>query len=123
MLRNGNVQKDSVLTFTRAAGGRVTASADGQELATVTSPDFAAAVFDLYVGNCPVSAEARATALDAAARMMRPGSSGCGAGGGYRPAPGLPGVCEGGACAVAPRGAGGGARPWPWERVFRPQLA
>lgn len=34
MVRNGNVQKDSVLTFTRASGGRVTAAADGTELAT-----------------------------------------------------------------------------------------
>lgn len=35
-MRNGNVQKDSVLTFTRASNGRVTAAADGTELATGT---------------------------------------------------------------------------------------
>jgi hypothetical protein len=37
MVRNGNVQKDSVLTFTRASNGRVTAAADGVELATGTA--------------------------------------------------------------------------------------
>lgn len=55
---------------------QVTAQADGTELVTVTSPDFAAAVFDLYVGATPVSAEARTNALHAAARMMAfPGTS------------------------------------------------
>jgi hypothetical protein len=34
MVRNGNVQKDSVLTFTRAGNGRVTAAANGTELTT-----------------------------------------------------------------------------------------
>lgn len=36
MVRNGNVQKDSVLTFTRAGNGRVTAAANGTELTTGT---------------------------------------------------------------------------------------
>ena len=55
---------------------QVTAEADGTELVTVTSPDFAAAVFDLYVGATPVSADARTNALHAAARMMAfPGTS------------------------------------------------
>lgn len=42
MVCNGNVQKDSVFTFTRANGGRVIASADGTELATgaVFGPGF-----------------------------------------------------------------------------------
>lgn len=109
MVRNGNVQKDSVLTFTRGVGGRVTAVADGQELATVTSPAFAAAVFDLYLGDQPVSPAARATALDSASRMLRSG------GDGYAPAAGLPGICESGA------GSGACARRWPWEHTFRPQ--
>ena len=34
MVRNGNVQKDSVLTFTRAGNGRITAAANGTELTT-----------------------------------------------------------------------------------------
>ncbi len=108
MVRNGNVQKDSVLTFTRGVGGRITAVADGQELATVTSPAFAAAVFDLYLGDQPVSPAARATALDSASRMLRSG------GDGYAPAAGLPGICESGA------GSGACVRRWPWEHTFRP---
>ena len=59
VVHGGNVQKGSVLTFTRAPGGRITAAADGKELAAVASPAFAAAVFDLYVGDQPVSADAR----------------------------------------------------------------
>lgn len=106
MVRNGNVQKDSVLTFTRSSGGRVTAAADGKELATVISPAFAAAVFDLYLGEQPVSPAARSTALEAAMRMLQGGPEG------YAPAAGLPGVCEGGSCC---------ARRWPWENAFRPQ--
>jgi hypothetical protein len=34
MVRNGNVQRDSVLTFTRAGTGRITAAANGTELTT-----------------------------------------------------------------------------------------
>ena len=34
MVRNGNVQKDSVLSFTRAGNGRITAAANGTELTT-----------------------------------------------------------------------------------------
>ena len=40
----------------------------------VNSPAFAAAVFDLYVGDQPVSGEARTTALLAAQRMMASGA-------------------------------------------------
>lgn len=132
MVRNGNVQKDSVLTFTRAGNGHVTAAANGTELTTgadalavlsrtvnesvqlaciwwlivhspskplittgtvcirldtharlisagfaVNSPAFAAAVFDLYVGDQPVSSEARTTALLAAQRMLASGACIC----------------------------------------------
>jgi hypothetical protein len=41
----------------------------------VNSPAFAAAVFDLYMGDQPVSGEARLTALSAAQRMMASGVS------------------------------------------------
>ena len=54
----------------------------------------------------------RSTALDAAARMMAGGPDG------YMPAPGQPGVCQGGgggnAC-LAPRG-----RRRPWEGLLQP---
>lgn len=109
MVRNGNVQKDSVLTFTRAGSGRVTAAANGTELTTVNSPAFAAAVFDLYVGDQPVSSEARTTALLAAQRMIASGPDG------YAPAAGQPGVCQG----VGSGGSGDACkRRWPWEKPW-----
>jgi hypothetical protein len=109
MVRNGNVQKDSVLTFTRAGNGRVTAAANGTELTTVNSPAFAAAVFDLYVGDQPVSSEARTTALLAAQRMIASGPDG------YAPAAGQPGVCQG----VGSGGSGDACkRRWPWEKPW-----
>ena len=40
----------------------------------VSSPAFAAAVFDLYVGDQPVSSKARTTALLAAQRMIASGA-------------------------------------------------
>jgi hypothetical protein len=43
----------------------------------VNSPAFAAAVFDLYVGDQPVSSEARTTALLAAQRMLASGACMC----------------------------------------------
>ena len=51
MLRRGSIQKGSVITFVRGAKGRVTASAGGQQLASVRSPALAAALFDLYIGD------------------------------------------------------------------------
>lgn len=77
----------------------------------MNSPTFAAAVFDLYVGNQPVSDEARSTALDAAHRMMADRADN------YSPAAGLPGVCQG-----VGSGSGGDAgackRQWPWEKPW-----
>lgn len=80
-------------------------------LRAVNSPAFAAAVFDLYVGDQPVSGEARSAALHAAQRMMAKGSEG------YSPAQGLPGVCEG----VGSSSSSSGAcrrRQWPWEKPW-----
>lgn len=112
MVKGGNVQKGSVLMFKKTAGGKVTAAADGQDIVTVSSPAFAAAVFDLYLGNRPVSPEARVTALDAAARMMTSST-----GDAYAPVAGQPGMCAGsgqaGSCQRQPL--------WqPWQRVFQP---
>ena len=50
--QRGSIRKGSVITFTREGPeGRVTASAGGRQLASVRSPDLAAALFDLYLGD------------------------------------------------------------------------
>lgn len=111
VVKGGNVQKGAVLMFKRSSGGKVTASADGQDLVTVSSPAFAAAVFDLYLGNRPVSPTACATALDGVARMMSHSDEA------YAPVVGQSGMCarfgEVGGCQRQPL--------WqPWQQIFHP---
>ena len=51
VLQRGSIQKGSVISFVRGPHGHVTASAGGQQLASVRSPHLAAALFDLYIGD------------------------------------------------------------------------
>jgi hypothetical protein len=92
-----SVRKGTVLTFTRDGGGTLAAHADAHELVKVQSKPLCAAIFDLYIGEQPVSKKARAVAGASFARLVDADGSES-----YRPprdalvcAPGVHGaVCE-----------------------------
>ena len=54
-----SVRKGTVLTFTRDREGNLAARADAHELACVQSRPLCAAIFDLYIGEQPVSKKAK----------------------------------------------------------------
>jgi len=53
------VRKGTVLTFRRDPGGQLSAAANALPLVTVRSAPLAAAVFDIYFGEQPVSKRAK----------------------------------------------------------------
>lgn len=60
--RRGCIRKDTTLHFCRTKNGVLTAVANGTLLTSVHSRKLCEAVFDLYLGDAPVSKKARATA-------------------------------------------------------------
>ena len=68
--QGGSVKKGTLLTFTKQGSGTMTARANGQQLLTVESPKLCQAVFDLYLGDQPVSKESRQAAGDAVMGMI-----------------------------------------------------
>lgn len=68
--QGGSVKKGTLLTFTKQGPGKMTARANGLELMSVESPKLCQAVFDLYLGDQPVSKESRQAAGDAVLGMM-----------------------------------------------------
>lgn len=68
--QGGSVKKGTLLTFTKQGPGRMTARANGLQLLSVDSPKLCQAVFDLYLGDQPVSKESRQAAGDAVMGMM-----------------------------------------------------
>lgn len=68
--QGGSVKKGTLLTFTKQGSGTMTARANGQELLTVESPKLCQAVFDLYLGDQPVSKESQQAAGDAVMGMI-----------------------------------------------------
>ena len=91
------MRKGTVLTFTRDGEGTLAARADAHELIRVQSRPLCAAIFDLYIGEQPVSKKARAVTGASFARLVEADETE-----GYRPprdslvcAPGAHGaVCE-----------------------------
>ena len=62
-IREGDcVKKGTVLVFRRDGAGRLRARANEHELADVTSSMLCRAVFDLYLGDQPVSRKAKRAA-------------------------------------------------------------
>lgn len=68
--QGGSVKKGTLLAFIKHGSSSMTAKADGKTLATVSSPKLCQAVFDLYLGDQPVSTESRAAAGTAVMGMM-----------------------------------------------------
>ncbi len=68
--QGGSVKKGTLLTFTKQGSGKMTARANGLQLMSVESPQLCQAVFDLYLGDQPVSKESRQAAGDAVMGMM-----------------------------------------------------
>ena len=68
--QGGSVKKGTLLTFTKQGPGTMTARANGLQLMTVESPKLCQAVFDLYLGDQPVSKDSRQAAGDAVLGMM-----------------------------------------------------
>lgn len=90
--QGGSVKKGTLLTFTKQGPGTMTARANGQQLLTVESPKLCQAVFDLYLGDQPVSKESRQAAGEAVMGMI-----------GTRPyhSPAAKGLCkQGNSCQV-----------------------
>lgn len=63
-----------LITYTtvsvQVSEGRLTARAGEVDLITVQSPKLCEAIFDMYIGNNPVSKKAKAALGESAARMM-----------------------------------------------------
>lgn len=68
--QGGSVKKGTLLAFVKHGPESLTAKANGQPLVTVRSPQLCQAVFDLYLGDQPVSVESRAAAGSAVMGMM-----------------------------------------------------
>ena len=85
-----SVKKGTTLTFVKRADGSLTAAADGHAISSVQSAALCAAVFDLYIGDSPVSKKSRTTALQRVASLIDGSSSGCAVPQGVGRAPRLP---------------------------------
>lgn len=72
ILQGGNVKKGTVLTFTKDTQGNVKARANDTELVHVNSAKLASAIFDLYLGEQPVSKEAKTMAGQSVLSMIDP---------------------------------------------------
>jgi hypothetical protein len=64
------VRKGTVLTFSRGMDGRLTAKAGDTQITSVQSPLLCSALFDLYLGDQPVSRPAKFAAGCSFARML-----------------------------------------------------
>ena len=58
------MRKGTLLVFKRESGGRLRARANDHDLADVSSSKLCQAVFDLYLGDQPVSRKAKRVAGD-----------------------------------------------------------
>lgn len=85
-----SVKKGTTLTFVKRADGSLTAAADGHAISSVQSATLCAAVFDLYIGDSPVSKKSRTTALQRVASLIDGSGGGCAAPHGVGCAPRLP---------------------------------
>ncbi|KXZ47538.1 hypothetical protein GPECTOR_34g697 [Gonium pectorale] len=63
------VRKGAAITFSRRSGGELVTEAGGRVLGRVVAPALAEALFDLYLGDQPVSKRAKAAAADALLRL------------------------------------------------------
>lgn len=68
-----SVRKGTVLVFTRDQAGNLTARADDHDLITVRSRPLCHAVFDLYVGDQPVSRKAKRIVGESFQRLIEAG--------------------------------------------------
>ncbi|EFJ47029.1 hypothetical protein VOLCADRAFT_121023 [Volvox carteri f. nagariensis] len=107
------VRKGSSITFSRSSSGALVTEAGGRVLGRVESPALAEALFDLYLGDQPVSKRAKAAAGAALLDMAAAATDG-GSGGAvptryrYRPQPGEKLVCGPGAASGATSPSWGG---------------
>lgn len=67
----GSVKAGTVITFRRFRNGVLFTEAEGQELGSVKSSDLCAALFDLYLGNNPVSRPAQTLAGETVLAFMQ----------------------------------------------------
>lgn len=81
-----SVRKGTVLMFTRDQAGYLSAKADHHDLITVQSKPLCDAIFDLYIGDQPVSKKAKRMTGESFARLVTSDS--------YTP-PREPMVCDG----------------------------
>ncbi len=65
-----SVKKGTVLVFTRDQAGHLCAKADQHDLITVQSKPLCDAIFDLYVGDQPVSKKAKRMTGESFARLV-----------------------------------------------------
>ena len=65
-----SVKKGTVLVFTRDESGHLCAKADQHDLITVQSKPLCDAIFDLYVGDQPVSKKAKRMTGESFARLV-----------------------------------------------------
>eukprot|EP00210_Caulerpa_lentillifera_P000051 g49.t1 len=65
-----NVKRGSIMRFQRHRGGTLTTFANDQKIGEVKSKDLCSALFDLYLGDEPVSVEAKKLAANRLIDMM-----------------------------------------------------
>lgn len=65
------VRKGASITFSRSPGGELITQAGGAMVGRVVSPKVCEALFDLYLGEQPVSKRAKAAAGDALVRLLQ----------------------------------------------------
>ena len=65
-----SVKKGTVLVFTRDQAGYLCAKADQHDLITVQSKPLCDAIFDLYIGDQPVSKKAKRMTGESFARLV-----------------------------------------------------
>ncbi|KAG2428796.1 hypothetical protein HXX76_011496 [Chlamydomonas incerta] len=69
------VRKGAAITFSRSSSGELVTEAGGALLGRVRSPALAEALFDLYLGEMPVSKKAKAAATTALLQLAAGGDS------------------------------------------------
>eukprot|EP00198_Chlamydomonas_reinhardtii_P008959 XP_001698296.1 predicted protein [Chlamydomonas reinhardtii] len=69
------VRKGAAITFSRSSSGELVTEAGGALLGRVRSPALAEALFDLYMGEMPVSKKAKAAATTALLQLAEGGDS------------------------------------------------
>ncbi|KAK9830556.1 hypothetical protein WJX72_012447 [[Myrmecia] bisecta] len=86
MRQGGSVRKGTVFTFSRSNDGHLIALANDTRVLKVQSPKLCQAVFDLYLGDNPVSKKAKAEVGSSVVRLIEEGEA-------YQP-PKVKGVCS-----------------------------